>query len=128
MDTSLVCKGGKTGNVVVEGNVDLDAVGDKVLNGLELVEVVLALDELTVGDNHPGHETTERGDTVPLANTDDRSVNVGGTGLECTVGVGNGASGVVVEMALDVAADDTTEGPDEVVDLSRRSATLEDED
>jgi len=49
---------------------------------------------------------------------------VSGTGLEGAVGVGNGASGVVVEMALDVAADDTAESPDEVVDLSWRSASL----
>lgn len=48
-----------------------------------------------------------------------------GTGLEGAVSVGNGTSGVVVEMALDVAADDTTEGPNEVVDLSGRSTALE---
>lgn len=44
-----------------------------------------------------------------------------GTSLEGTVGVGNGTARVVVEMALDVAADDTTESSDEVVDLSRGS-------
>ena len=46
-----------------------------------------------------------------------------GTGLKGTVCVGNGTARVVVEMALDVAADDTTESSDEVVDLSGRSTT-----
>jgi len=44
VDTSLVGEGGETGNVVVEGNVDLDRVGDQILNRLELVEIVLALE------------------------------------------------------------------------------------
>lgn len=124
MDTGLVGEGGETGDVVVEGDVDLDAVGDKVLDLLELVEVVLALDVVTVGDNHASHETTERGDSVALTDTDDGGVNVGGTGLEGAVGVGNGASRVVVEVALDVAADNTAKSSDEVVDLSGRSAAL----
>ena len=41
-----------------------------------------------------------------------------GTGLEGTVCVGDGTSRVVVEMALDVAANDTTESSHKVVDLS----------
>jgi hypothetical protein len=118
VDTSLVGKGGETGNVVVEGNVDLDRVGNQILNRLELVEIVLALDVIAVGDNHASHETTERSDAVTLTDTDDGSVNVSGTGLEGTVCVCNGTARVVVEMALDIAADDTTEGSHEVVDLS----------
>ena len=125
MDTGLVGEGRETGDVVVEGDVDLDRVGDQVLNGLELVEVVLALDVVAVGDNHAGHETTERSDTVTLTDTDDRSVDVGGTGLEGTVGVGDGAARVVVEVALDVAADNTAERSYEVVDLSGRSTALQ---
>lgn len=46
-----------------------------------------------------------------------------GTGLKGAVSVGDGASRVVVEVAFDVARDDTTKCPDEVVDLSWRSAT-----
>lgn len=71
VDTGLVGEGGETGDVVVEGDVDLDRVGDQVLNGLELVQVVLALDVVAVGDDHAGHETTERGDTIALTDTDD---------------------------------------------------------
>ena len=41
-----------------------------------------------------------------------------GTGLEGTVGVCNGTARVVVEVALDVAADDTAESSDQVVDLA----------
>lgn len=71
VDTGLVGEGGETGDVVVEGNVDLDRVGDQVLNGLELVQVVLALDVVAVGDDHAGHETAKRGDTVTLTDADD---------------------------------------------------------
>ena len=117
-------EGGETGNVVVEGNVDLDRVGDQVLNGLELVQVVLALDVVAVGDDHAGHQTTQRSDTVALTNANDRGVDVGGTGLEGAVCIGNGAASVVVEVGLDVAADNTAESADEVVDLSGGSAAL----
>lgn len=41
-----------------------------------------------------------------------------GTSLKSGVGVGNSTSGVVVEMRLDVTADDSSQRPDEVVDLS----------
>ena len=44
---------------------------------------------------------------------------MGGTGLKGGVGVGNGASSVVVEVGLDVTRDDTAEGTDELVDLAR---------
>lgn len=118
VDSSLVGEGGEPSNVIVEGDIDLDAVGDHVLNGLELVKVVLALDVVAIGNDHSCHQATERSDSVPLTDSDNRGVDVGSTGLEGAVSVRNGASGVVVEMALDVAADDTAESPDEVVDLS----------
>jgi len=118
VDTGLVGEGGETGNVVVEGNVDLDRVGDEILDGLELVQVVLALDVIAVGDNHAGHQATQRSDTVALTDSDDRGVDVSGTGLEGTVCVCNGAARVVVEVALDVAADDAAQGSDQVVDLA----------
>lgn len=44
--------------------------------------------------------------------------------LQSSVGVSNGTASVVVEMALDFAADDTTEGADKLVDLSGGSASL----
>lgn len=45
-----------------------------------------------------------------------------GTGLEGAVGVGDGATGIVVEVGLDVAADDTAESADEVIDLAGAGA------
>ena len=124
VDTSLVSEGTETGDVVVEGDVDLDGLGDNVLELLQLLQLVLGLDVVAVGDDHASHETTERGDTVALTDTDDRGVNVGGTGLEGAVGVGNGAASVVVEVGLDVAADNTAESADEVVDLSGSCAAV----
>jgi len=48
---------------------------------------------------------------------------VGSTGLKSGVGVGNGTSGIVVEMSLDVTSNNTTEGSDELVNLSRVGAS-----
>lgn len=45
-----------------------------------------------------------------------------GTGLESRVSVGDSTSSVVVEVSLDVTADDTTKGSYEVVDLTRVGA------
>ena len=81
-------------------------------------------------------------DTVTLSDTENRGVNVSSSGLESAVGVGDGfgrkssalerlkrcgsaltASRVIVEVALDVARDDTTKRSDEVVDLARVGAS-----
>ena len=42
--------------------------------------------------------------TVALADTENGDIDVGGTGLESAVSVGNAASGIVVEVGLDVAS------------------------
>lgn len=122
VDTSLVGEGAETSDGVVEGSVDLNSLGDQILKLLELVELVLALDVVGAGDDHASHQATERGDTVTLADTENRGVDVGGTSLESAVGVGNGAASVVVEMGLDIARNDAAKGTDEVIDLAGRSA------
>jgi len=119
VDTSLVSEGTETGDVVVEGDVDLDGLGDEVLDVLDLLQLVLALDVLRVGNHHAGHQTTERGDTVALADTENGGIDVGSTGLEGTVGIGDGAASVVVEVSLNVTADNAAEHTDELVDLAR---------
>jgi hypothetical protein len=118
VNTGLVGEGAETSDVVVEGNVDLDGLGDNVLELLQLLELVLGLDVVAVGDDHAGHQATERSDTVALANADNGGVDVGGAGLEGTVGVCNSAASVVVEVSLDVAANNAAESAHEVVDLS----------
>ena len=123
VDTGLVGEGAKTGDVVVEWNVDLDSLGNQLLNILQLLKLVLALDIVTVGDNHAGHESSEWGDTVALSNTENRGIDVGGTSLKGAVCVGNGASSIVVEMGLDITRDDSTKSADEIVDLSRGSTS-----
>lgn len=124
VDTGLVGEGAETSDVVVERNVDLDGLGNKVLKLLQLLELVLGLDVVAVGDDHAGHQATKRGDTVALTNANNRGVDVGGTGLEGAVGVGNGAASVVVEVGLDVTADNAAESADEVVDLSGSCAAI----
>lgn len=82
------------------------------------MQLVLACDVLAVGNDHPCHQTTKRGDTIPLSDTEDAGINVGSTSLQGTVGIGNSATSIVVEMCLNVTRDDTSQGTDEVVDLS----------
>lgn len=120
VDAGLMGEGAEPGDVVVEGDVDLDGLRDEILQVSELVQFVLAHDVVAVGDNHAGHETAERGDAVPLSDAQHGGVDVGRPGLERTVGVRDGAPSVVVEMCLNIARDDTPQGTDEVVDLSRR--------
>lgn len=82
------------------------------------------------------------GNTVALSDSENGRVDVGGSGLEGAERVGNGCGGrksapapprarrpeltasrVVVEVALDVAADDAPQGADEVVNLPRVGAS-----
>lgn len=123
VDARLVGEGAEPGDVVVEGDVDLHGLCDKILQVPELVELVLAHDIVAVGDNHAGHETAQRSDAVPLSDAQHGRVDVGGTGLEGAVGIRDGTPSVVVEMGLDITRDDTSQRTDEVVDLPRRSAS-----
>ena len=118
VDTGLVGESAEASDVVVEWDVDLDSLGNQLLNILQLLKLVLALNVVTVGDNHASHESSEWGDTVTLSNTENGGIDVGGTSLEGAVSVGNGASSVVVEMGLNVTRDDSTKSADKIVDLS----------
>lgn len=118
VDTRLVGECRESGDVVVERDVDLDLLGDGIFDVLEREQIVLALDVVAVGDDHAGHQAAEGRDAVPLADAQDRGVDVGCTGLESAVGVCDGAAAVVVEVAFDVARDNAAEGADQVVDLS----------
>lgn len=120
VDTGLVGESTETGDVVVERNVDLDGLGNEVLNVLELLQPVLALDVVAVGNHHTGHQTTKRGDTVTLTNTQDRGIDVGGTSLQSAVGIGNGTSSVVVEVSLNITTDNSSQDTNQLVDLARR--------
>ena len=102
-----------------QGNGNLNGLGDQVLNLSQHGQVVLGLDILGVSDHHPRDQSTKRGDSISLTDTQDRGIDVSGTGFESGVGVGDGASRVIVEMTLNVTADDASEGPYEIVDLSR---------
>jgi hypothetical protein len=65
----------------IQWHLDLNCLGDEVLDLTEHWEVVLGLDVVGVGDHHAGDETAERGDTVSLADTELRGVSAG-TGIE----------------------------------------------
>lgn len=63
-------EGTVTSDGVHEGNVDLNSFGDQVLDLSEHGEVVLALDVLRVGSVEAGNETTKRGDSYTLTDTE----------------------------------------------------------
>jgi hypothetical protein len=120
LDCYLVCEGTEASDVVVEWNVDLHGLGDQILNILELVKLVLAHNILSVGNDHAGHESSERSNAVSLTNTQNRGIDVGSSSLQSAVRVCNGTTGIIVEMRLDVTADNTSQSSDEIVDLSWR--------
>lgn len=59
VDTGLVSEGAEAGDGVVEGDVDLDGLGDHVLDLLELVELVARGDVVVVFDDHAGEKAAE---------------------------------------------------------------------
>lgn len=118
VDAGLVGEGTETRDWVVEGDVDLDGVCYQILNVSDLVQLVFGLDILWGGHNHTSHQTTQWGDTVSLTDPQDTDVDQTGTTFQGGVGVGDGATGVVVEMAFDVARDNTLQGSDQFVHLS----------
>ena len=123
VDTSLVGESAEASDVVVEGDVDLNSLSNKVLEVAELMKLVLGEYVVPVGDDHTSHEATKRGNSITLTNTEDRGIDVGSTSLKSTVGVGDGTSSVVVEVCLNVARNDTSEGSDEIIHLPWRSAS-----
>jgi hypothetical protein len=108
MDTGLVRKGAESCDVVVEGYVDFDEIGDQIFDFLELLDVVLDVLSAThnihlgvanlidnvfaIRDNHTGHQATERCDTVTLADTQHRCIDMSRTSLQGTKGVRYGAA------------------------------------
>lgn len=67
VDAGLVGEGAEARDGVVEGCVDLDGLGDQILELLDLVQLVLALDVIWACDQHASQETAKRGDAVALA-------------------------------------------------------------
>lgn len=118
VNTGLVGEGTVASNGVHEGDVDLDSLGDQVLDLSEHGEVVLGLDILRVGGVEARNETTKRGDTNTLTNTKNGGIDVGRTSLQGGVGIGNSHTGIVVKMDLNIAAYNAPEGPDKVIDLA----------
>lgn len=86
VDTGFVGKGAEASDVVVARNpsalstdvstgnsqrhLDLNGLGDKVLNLTKHGKVVLGLDVFRVSDHHTGNKTTKRGDAVTLSDTE----------------------------------------------------------
>lgn len=59
MYPGLVSKGTETGDGVIEWYIDFDGVGDQVLHGLELGEIIFALNIVTILREHSSDEASE---------------------------------------------------------------------
>lgn len=65
-----------------------------------------------------GHEASERGNAVPLSDAQDGRVNVRCASLKGSKGVGDSTSSIIMEVSLDVAADNLSKGRDLFIDLT----------
>lgn len=126
----------ESSDVIVERDVDFNEIGNKFLDLLELLDVVLGQYVVAVGDlqfssrvsecfklvsvapkayHHPCHKSTKRRDSVPLSNAQYRRINMGSSSLKCTVRVGDSTSTVIVEMRLNIATHDSTKCANKVL-------------
>src|SRR6266542_1606917 len=108
------------GDVLVERDVDLHERRDQLVELLQLRQVVLPFDRRRIVRVHPGDEAAQRRDAVALADAEHARVDVRGPALEDAVAVRDGAAGIVMAMALDVAADVVPQLDRERVALPRR--------
>jgi hypothetical protein len=69
MNTGLVCESTVACDTIVEGDLDLDCVGDEVLEVTELVELVLGSDVVRIDGEHAGDEVSDGGDAVAFADS-----------------------------------------------------------
>ncbi len=122
VDTSLVGESAVNGDNVVEGDLDLDGLSDEVLDFTECLEVVLVHDVLAVSGVHAAMKPPSEGYRFAHRYRE-RRCQRGWHRPRERVSVGNSATSVVVEVALDVTTDDTTESADEIVNLSWVSDT-----
>jgi hypothetical protein len=88
------------GNVIVEGNLDTDNIGNHFIQIVEHFEFVFFHEVLVVGIQ-AGNKSTQGSNPVPFPNAEDASVNVRRTGFQRGKTVGNGATAVIVSMKLD---------------------------
>lgn len=59
VDARLVGESAEAGDGVVEGDINLNGLGNKVLDLLELVQLVPRSDIVVAADNHAGKQATE---------------------------------------------------------------------
>ena len=105
-------------NGIHEGNIDFDGLRNKVLDLTKHGQVILRLDVFRVRSVQARNEASERCDTDTFANTKDTRIDVGRAGFQCTVRVRNCHTRVVVQVNLNITRHNTTEGSDELEDLS----------
>ena len=68
-------EGEEAGDLVTEGNADLDGFGH-VFGPVEPVQLVHPSHALAIADNHAYQQAAKQGDVVSLADADDGGVNV----------------------------------------------------
>jgi hypothetical protein len=108
VNTSLVREGTDTSNGVVEWRIDFNNFCNHILNFLDHLDLIFAFDVIRRGNNHSGHQTTERCNAVSFSDSKDTGINMSSTCLQRTKCVGDCTTGVVMEMSFDITRDNTS--------------------
>ena len=58
MYAGLVCECTEAGNIIVEGDIDLDSTGDQVLDELQLGKIILAPHIVSISNQHACNESS----------------------------------------------------------------------
>ncbi len=103
MNSSFVGKRRESRNVVREGYLYIHNLRYIILNIPQHGQLVLLLDVLRIDRIHTGGETSQRRDPVALADSQNRSVDVGHAGFQRREGVGYRTASIVVAVKFDIA-------------------------
>ena len=143
MDSCLVRKCAESCNVVVEWYVDLNSLRDEIFQVSELrvtpncqllrssggrrfayfVKIILGRNIFLVRHYHSGHQASQWGDTISLADPQNAGVDMGGSSLECAVRIGYCTASIVVKVRLNITTNNTPQCANKVIHLSGRSAS-----
>ena len=107
-----------TGDIIVEGNRDIYRIGDNVFKIPKFLEIVLSFDVFLIGSVHTSEKTTERGNPISFSNAKNRSINVRGPSFQSRIRISDSTTGIVMEMAFNVAGYNPSKCPHEIIDLS----------
>jgi hypothetical protein len=89
-------------DIIIKRNLHLHSRGHEILHVSQLLQLVLVLDVLLVGDVHARTEAAEGCDSVAFAYAQDGCVNVGCACFESCVGVGDSTAYYIIILTFSI--------------------------